>query len=85
MSPKYHQQTEELRDWFKAKLAARPEVVLTKSEYSAGTDSLKEPHAPLTKQAFDEWLDQRNYELSYSQMCNGFFAAARELGKLQVA
>lgn len=85
MSPNYHQQIEELRDWFKAKLAALPEVVLTKYEYSAGTDSLKAPHAPLTKQAFDEWLAQRNYELSYNQMCSGFFTAARDLGKLQVS
>lgn len=78
-------QEEELRDWFKARLTALPDVVLTQSEYRAGTDSLKEPHAPLTKQAFDEWLAKRNYELSYNQMCNGFFAAARSLGKLRVA
>ena len=85
MSSNYQRQIEELCDWFKLKLSHLPDIVISQSDYSAGVDSLNEPHASLIKLASQEWMMKRKYELSYNQMCNSFFRAANELGKLRAS
>ncbi len=82
MSPMYHKQIADARDWFKIEMATLPVFVPSEAEYVNGIDRLNEPYAALTKRAFDEFLNNRNYELSYNQLSLAFFAAADELGKL---
>lgn len=77
----YRQQVLDLKEWFKKRLQGET-VTLTTEEYASGTDSLPEPFKRMVQVAFDEWLTERKYELSYNQMCLAFFHAAQEVGAL---
>lgn len=84
MSEQYAKQINDLRAWFGERLPALPKISLTRDEWKAGTDSLKNYHADLVRGAFIEWLTMRKYELSYNQMCVAFFGAADDCGVLEV-
>lgn len=84
-SQRYTDEMEALTEYFKERLPVCGPVTLTRDEYGAGTDSLTGLHKLLVGGAFVEWLAVRNYELSYNQGCNAFFAAARLLGLLTVS
>jgi hypothetical protein len=84
VSDKYKQQIADLTDWFVERLPALGPVVLTEGEHKVGVDSLSGDHAELAREAFDVWLSERRYELSYNQTCNAFFAAAGRCGLLDV-
>lgn len=83
MSERYKQEITDLQAWFEKRLQGE-QVTLTEAEYQAGTDSLPEPFKRMVQTAFDEWLTERRYELSYNQMCKGFFGAAKAVGALVV-
>lgn len=80
----YNQQIDDLCTWFTERLEKLPVVTMSAVDYSRGTDSLTGEHAAMVKEAFDVWLTERNYELSYNQICMAFFFVARKIGKLVV-
>lgn len=85
MSGRYSKEVDDLREWFKERLAQMPRLILSRADYEAGVDKLMHPsHALLISHANVEWASNRRYELSYNQMCQAFFAAARDLEMLTV-
>ena len=84
MSENYTKQINDLIQWFAERLPNLEQLKLTEAEYKIGVDSLKDYHAKLRDAAFIEWLTMRNYELSYNQVCNAFFAAAKQVGVLEI-
>jgi hypothetical protein len=84
-SERYTSEVSALADWLAERLPALGPLRVTSAEFLVGTDSLADPHAALCDEAFRHWLDIRKYELSYNQMCNAFFAAARDAGVLEVS
>lgn len=83
MSDLYIKQINDLQEWYEKELEKLPEFTMTEAEYKNGVDSLPEPYLSLTTEAFNEWLKEKNYELSYYQTCNAFFQAANKLSKFQ--
>ena len=72
----YDKQISDLTTWFIERLTFP--VCLTDYDYRIGIDSLDLLSKALTDKAFSVWLEKKNYELSYSQMCVSFFYAARK-------
>ena len=84
MSELYEQQIKDLTAWFKDRIAAFDPFDMTRGDYKAGIDKLPKNYHGLTTEAFDLWLSEKHYELSYNQMCKAFFGAALELKKVRV-
>jgi hypothetical protein len=84
MGERYAKEINDLREWLKLRLPALGKFKLTRDQWEAGTDSLKNYHADLIRDAFIEWLTTREYELSYNQMCAAFFAAADACDVMEV-
>lgn len=84
MSKLYRDTVNSLYAWFKQEIVLYPDICLTETEYNRGVDALAEPYKSLLDYAFQKWLYAYKYELSYSQTCSAFFAAAEEFGKLKV-
>jgi hypothetical protein len=80
----YNKQVTDLTAWFTVRLNDTPRRSISKSDYLMGVDSLPEQLSVIVKEAFDTWIRDRKYELSYNQMCNAFFQAAATTGKVQV-
>jgi hypothetical protein len=80
----YIKQINDLREWFKNELKSFPVLEMSRASYRGGVDSLPENYRQLTNRAFNVWLDEKRYELSYNQMCQAFFRAANDLGLLKV-
>ena len=85
MSPKYQNEIALLRLWFTQRIIGFPLLSLTAGQYQTGIDSLPTIYSDLCKEAFNEWLQKRSYELSYNQMCIAFFDAVKNIGLLKVA
>jgi hypothetical protein len=83
-SDNYQKQVNDLRAWFATRLPALGPIELSHAEIEGGIDSLTGEHKNLTDTAFNEWLTERNYELSYNQMCNAFFEAVCECDLLNI-
>jgi hypothetical protein len=82
MTDEYTTQVSDLTAWFAERLPALPTLSLTWAQYTRGVDALPQgQHLHLVHEAMATWLKERNYELSYNQMCQAFFAAAKETGK----
>ncbi len=80
----YIKQINDLREWFKSEMKYFPILEMSQSEYSGGVDYLPENYGQLRDRAFNIWLNERHYELSYNQMCQAFFRAANDLGLLNI-
>ena len=74
-SPVYVDHVDDLTAWFSKRLNLLSPVVYTREERDVGIDALPKHIRGLAKQAFDVWLKERNYELSYQQTCMAMFAA----------
>jgi hypothetical protein len=85
MSKRYKQEVADLSQWFLDKMAPLPPLKVSQAQVNIGTDMLKGQWKTLVKTAFDSWLNEREYELSYNQMNVAFWWAAKECGKLEVA
>lgn len=83
-SERYNVEVEALQQWFQEKLSTLPPIEITQADYRNGTDSLHGDYAKIVEKAFATWLQDRNYELSYSQMCIAFFNAAITSMKLTI-
>ena len=75
MQKNYIEQIDTLVEWFKDRISCP--IKLTEVEFKVGIDALVGQPKKLTEQAFQYWLNTKQYELSYSQMCVAFFRAAR--------
>lgn len=84
MSGRYSKEVADLRAWFAERLPALGPFTMSRDDYQAGVDKLPETHRDLRNQATNEWLTERDYELSYNQMCQAFFAAANDLKLLTI-
>lgn len=84
MSEKYLQQITDLTAWFVGRFANLPPLAMTDGDIALGCDAVKdEAYRRIIAESFGEWLNERSYELSYSQTCSAFFAALTESNKLQ--
>lgn len=84
MSGRYSKEVDDLRVWLAERLPALGPFTMTRDDYQAGVDKLPQTHTELRREATNEWLTARDYELSYNQMCQAFFAAANDLKLLTV-
>lgn len=75
MSERYYQEIADLQKYFEAQITAFPPVSITEEQRRGGIDALPEVYRILNSFAFNKWLIERNYELSYNQVCNAMFAA----------
>lgn len=78
MSERYYQEIAGLQRYFAEQIKTFPSIEITDEQRRRGIDALPEIYRSLNKFAFDKWLMERNYELSYDQACNAMFAALRE-------
>lgn len=85
MPPEYYKHAKDLEQWFTDRLPALGKFKITYTELQRGCDSLSEPWQSLVKEAFDYWLSECRWELSYRQMCCAFFAAAKTCGVMEQA
>jgi hypothetical protein len=85
MSPHYRNQIADLTDWFAVRLKTMGPPRPTEQERIRGVDALPERYRKLTAEAFQVWLAERNYELSYNQLCIAFFMAAEDVQAVPVA
>lgn len=84
-SPLYKKQIEDLRVWFQEKLKPLPEIRMSRAQYQTGFDAIEnETVKALIAEAFNIWLNDKKYELSYNQMNQGFFWALTDLQKLNI-
>lgn len=83
----YNDRVLELTEWFEERLPEGGLITISQDEYEVGIDSFSPVgfHGKLRMQAFDHWLRERHYELSYNQMCIAFFQAARNLDLLAIS
>lgn len=79
---RYTEEVGQLTGWFRNRLEPLNAFQMTEEDYQRGVDKLPKNLNALTREAFQHWLTQRKYELSYSQTCSAFFGAALALGKL---
>lgn len=84
MRGRYSEEVDALKAWYAERLPALGPFTMSQSDYDAGIDSLPESHTGLAQEAFNEWITNRKYELSYNQSCQAFFAAANSLKLLTV-
>lgn len=75
----YRQQIIDLTEWFTVRLRRMPFIRPTEAQKVRGIDALPQPYRDLAKEAFDLWLAERSYELSYNQMCIAFWSALPEV------
>ena len=78
-SERYHNEVKALESWFYPLLVGK-RVASTYDIRVYGVDKMPPEYIAMTKKAFDVWLEHREYEVSYAQMCAGFFAAANRAG-----
>ncbi len=81
-SKNYTQQEYDLQDYFLYQCTDR--LILSTEDFSRGTDCLTDYYREVVDKAFYKWLNERNYELSYSQICRAFFGALDKKGLLKV-
>jgi|WetSurMetagenome_2_1015567.scaffolds.fasta_scaffold767159_1 hypothetical protein len=79
---KYEQEVSLLCEWFKKELAGSEPLVLSLEDYHLGIASLTGLRKEKIAEANNLWLN-RGYELSYSQLCRGYFYALKELDLLR--
>ena len=79
---KYEQEVTLLCEWFKKELAGSEPLVLSLEAYHLGVDAITGPQKEKIKEAINLWLN-RGYELSYSQLCRGYFYALKDLDQLR--
>jgi len=85
MNEKYILMIELLTHWYEENIKYFPSIKLTEEGYKAGTDSIKEKeYIAVINHAFHKFLYEFKYELSYNQSCNAFFAAMKNLNKLEM-
>lgn len=84
MSGRYSQEVTDLTKWFELRLPEAGPFTMSRDDYQAGVDNLPESHQWLVTKAMNKWLTDRSYELSYNQMCQAFFAAAKNLNLVTV-
>ncbi len=85
MSPRYEQEITDLSAWFETAMDGLPSITMTEAQYSRGTDALPEgEYCHLVAKAFSLWLNDRNYELSYNQICNAFFTVGTKTEKVKI-
>lgn len=75
MSERYYQEIADLQKYFEAQIATFPPIQISEEQKRVGIDALPEVYRSLNLFAFNKWLTERNYELSYNQACNAMFAA----------
>ena len=80
-TPAYFGQVDALTEWLTERLNRLSPVVYTQEERDVGVDALPKHIRGLAKQASDIWLNERQYELSYSQMCTAMFRAIDQLAR----
>lgn len=78
MSDRYNQEIVDLKIFFAEQTAAFPPIEITDEQRRVGIDALPEAYRSLNLSAFNKWLTERNYELSYNQSCIAMFAALHE-------
>lgn len=84
-SDNYIKQVSDLTTWFSNIIIDLPDLELTEHQTHEGTDSISKTNIYYRKVidlAFDIWLKQKNYELSYNQLNSAFFTALKNLNKL---
>ena len=81
MSERYYQEIADLQEYFEAQIAGFPSISITEEQKRIGMDALPEVYRSLNSFAFNKWLTERNYELSYNQACNAMFAALEKKAK----
>jgi hypothetical protein len=81
MTTLYYQQITDLTNWLKVRLPALGPFSPTPHQRIIGLDVFPEPFKKLQQEAFELWLSEREYELSYSQVCNAFFLALEDSEK----
>lgn len=76
----------ELIDWFKVKIqrVEFPKTTMSLEDYKLGIDALPDIFQPMHKAAFTIWLWEKEYEVSYSQMCDAYFTTLIDAGLLTV-
>lgn len=84
MSGRYSKEVNDLIAWFEERLPEKGAFVMSQADYQTGVDALKSPQHSLVNVAFTEWLSARQYDLSYNQTCQAFFAAAKNLNLLTI-
>lgn len=88
MTPFYHKMVAELKDYLKGKIKALPSFQMHENEVKIGVDALTvcapKRYGEIIDEAHKFFLERRQYELSYNQMCQAFFDAADELGKINL-
>ena len=83
-SEMYYQQIKDLQEWYELQLKSFPVLNISEADYKKGIDALPEAYRQLNLTAFNKWLNEKNYELSYSQSCSALFAAMNHLGLINV-
>ena len=78
-SDEYNKQVGLLTEWFKGRIPQIGIPTVSASQWNRGIDSLDDKYRKLCQEAFDEWWNVHFYELSYSQMCDAFFASVEAL------
>lgn len=81
MSERYYQEIADLQEYFETQIADFPSISITEEQKRIGIDALPEVYRSLNSFAFNKWLTERNYELSYNQACNAMFAALEKKAK----
>jgi len=82
-SEMYYQQIKDLQEWYELQLKSFPVLNISEADYKKGIDALPEAYRQLNLTAFNKWLNEKNYELSYSQSCSALFAAMNHLGLIE--
>lgn len=80
--PMYNKQVVDLTNWFYERLKGET-IEITREDHKRGIDTLSPEFNQLAKDAFDEWGNDRDYELSYNQLCIAFFGAAESADAIQ--
>lgn len=71
----YLDQVIDLAAWFRRRIPEIEVPAVTREMMNAGVDALGESVKRLCDEAHAEWLRERNYDLSYNQVCKAFFVA----------
>lgn len=80
---RYDDEISVLIEYFKKNLATHEPFSMTEEQFQSGCDGLEsESLKQMIHDTFELWLSDREYELSYNQMCIAFFTVAIELEKL---
>lgn len=75
MSEQYNQQIRDLAFYFLGRMVTMPELQVTPEQRQTGADSLGGEWKTVVNETFSFWLNEREYDLSYSQMNLAFWWA----------